>query len=61
MLETDAPFLAPRSMKPRQNRNEPAFLTWVADAVAHALGRPREEIAAATTATACRFFGIEAR
>ena len=60
MLETDAPFLAPRTMKPRRSRNEPAFLTWVVDAVADACRRPREEVAAETTATACRFFGISA-
>jgi TatD DNase family protein len=58
MLETDAPFLTPRTMKPRRSRNEPAFLTWVRDAVADAWGRPREEVAAATTATAQQFFTI---
>ncbi len=58
MLETDAPFLTPRTMKPRRSRNEPAFLPYVLDAVAAAVGRPRDEVAAATTATARRFFGI---
>jgi TatD DNase family protein len=58
MLETDAPFLAPRNLKPRVNRNEPALLLHVLDAVAASLKRPREEVAAATTATARRFFGI---
>jgi TatD DNase family protein len=62
MLETDAPFLTPRDLRPRprRDRNEPAFLPHVLDAVAGALGRPREEIAAATTATARRFFGLPA-
>jgi len=60
MLETDAPFLTPRSMRPRprRDRNEPAFLTHVLDAVAAALGRPREEVARATTETARRLFGL---
>src|SRR5262249_5694931 len=60
MLETDAPFLLPRTMRPRprRDRNEPAFLPHVLDAVAASLGRSREEVAAATTATALRFFRI---
>jgi TatD DNase family protein len=60
MLETDAPFLTPRNLrpKPRRDRNEPAFLPLVLDAVADALGRLREEVAAATTATATRFFEL---
>jgi len=60
MLETDAPFLTPRGMRPRpkRDRNEPAFLTHVLDAVASSLGRDRAEVAAATTATARRFFGF---
>jgi TatD DNase family protein len=62
MLETDAPFLTPRTMRPRpdRDRNEPAFLPHVLDAVAAALGRPREEVARATTATARRFFALDA-
>jgi TatD DNase family protein len=60
MLETDAPFLTPRTMRPRppRDRNEPAFLPHVLDAVAASLGRPRDEVARATTATARRFFGL---
>lgn len=60
MLETDAPFLTPRTMRPRppRDRNEPGFLPHVLDAVAAALGRPRDEVARATTATARRFFGL---
>jgi TatD DNase family protein len=60
MIETDAPYLLPRSMPdpPRDRRNQPAFLVHVLDAVAAALGRPRDEVAAATTRTACSFFDI---
>ncbi len=60
MLETDAPFLPPRDMrpKPRNGRNEPAFLPHVLRAVAQAIEKPPEEVAAATTATAQAFFGI---
>jgi TatD DNase family protein len=58
MLETDAPFLVPRTMKPRPRRNEPAYLPHVLDAVAQACRRTRQDIAAATTSTARRFFGL---
>jgi len=61
MIETDAPFLLPRDLtpRPRDGRNEPAFLPQVLAAVARAAGRPREEMAAETTRTARTFFGIE--
>ncbi len=60
MLETDAPFLTPRTMRPRprRDRNEPAFLAHVLEAVAAATHRPSEEVARATTATARAFFGL---
>lgn len=61
MIETDAPFLTPRTMntRPPNGRNEPAFLPYVAKAIAQATGRSAQEIAEATTRTACSFFGLE--
>lgn len=61
MLETDAPFLLPRDLEspPRDRRNEPAFLPHVLEAVARLRGESPEELAAATTATARQFFGLE--
>lgn len=60
MLETDAPYLTPRDLrpKPKRGRNEPALLPHVAAAVARWMGREVDEVAAATTATARRFFGL---
>src|SRR5690606_25332831 len=60
MIETDAPYLLPRSLKPHPptRRNEPAFLPEVARVVAEARGETAEALAAATTATAERFFGL---
>jgi TatD DNase family protein len=60
MIETDAPFLLPRGIRPRppKGRNEPAFLPVVCDAVARATGRAADEVAAQTTATARRFFDL---
>ena len=61
LLETDSPYLTPRDMKPqpKARRNEPAFLPHILRAVARALGRPAEEIAAETTRNARQLFGID--
>jgi TatD DNase family protein len=61
MIETDAPFLLPRSMpaKPKHGRNEPAFLPHALETVATCLGKPPEEVAAASTRTARKFFGLD--
>ncbi len=60
MLETDAPYLTPRSMRPqpRGRRNEPAFLPHVLATVAGALGRPVCEVAKQTSDNARRFFRL---
>jgi TatD DNase family protein len=44
--------------QPKARRNEPSFLPHVLRAVARALGRPAEELAAETTDNARRFFGL---
>lgn len=61
MLESDAPFLTPRNIRPKpaDGRNEPACLPYVLQAVAVSLGRPAEEVAEATTRTSRAFFGLE--
>ncbi|MBN2354282.1 MAG: TatD family hydrolase [Spirochaetales bacterium] len=58
MLETDAPFLVPRTLPSRPSRNEPAFLPEVLRVTAAALDRNEAEVAEATTRTAGKFFGI---
>ena len=61
MLETDAPYLLPRTIRPRpkSRRNEPAYLPYVLATVAEARGQSEEHVATITTANARRFFGIE--
>ena len=60
LLETDAPYLTPRDLKPppKARRNEPAFLPHILKAVARALGRPAEEVAAETARNATTLFGL---
>jgi TatD DNase family protein len=60
MIETDAPFLLPRTVvsKPKDGRNEPAFLVYVQQILAECLGKPASEVAEATTRTARKFFKL---
>jgi len=60
LLETDSPYLTPRDLKPqpKARRNEPAFLPHVLRAVARALGRAEEEVAAQSARNACALFGL---
>ncbi len=60
MLETDAPYLLPRTMQPKAltRRNEPANLRWVLAKVAECLQKPASEIAETTTANARVFFDL---
>ena len=60
MIETDAPYLLPRTIqpKPRSRRNEPAYLTEVLRVVAEARGQSREHVAKITTDNATRFFNL---
>ncbi len=61
MVETDAPYLLPRTApKAANRRNEPCTLPWVIRALAAARGSSEEQVAAATTATARAFFGLPA-
>ena len=63
MIETDAPYILPRDIRPKpsSNRNEPSLLPYVLRAVAKARGESAEELAQATTETANAFFGITDR
>ncbi len=58
LLETDAPYLSP--VPHRGKRNEPAFVTLVAQRVAALLRAPLEQLATETTANAGRCFGARA-
>ncbi|MBN1417085.1 MAG: TatD family hydrolase [Bacteroidales bacterium] len=56
VLETDSPFLPP--VPCRGNRNEPAFLIYIAEAVARLKSVDVTEVASVTTGNACRLFGL---
>jgi len=61
MLETDAPYLLPRDIRPppSDRRNEPMYLAHICQTVAHERGGELEATAEQTTANARTFFGLE--
>jgi len=60
MIETDAPYLLPRTVRPQPShrRNEPMYLAHIVEELARDRGEPVDTVAAATTATATAFFGL---
>ena len=60
MLETDGPYLLPRTLRPKPatRRNEPMYLAEVCRVVAAARAEPPETLARASAMTAARFFGF---
>ncbi len=62
MIETDAPYLLPRTVQPQPShrRNEPMYLAHIADELARDRGEDVAMTAAATSTTARAFFGLPA-
>jgi len=60
MIETDAPYLLPRTLRPRpaERRNEPAFLAHIAAELARERGEDAAVTAAATCTAARAFFRL---
>jgi len=60
MIETDAPYLLPRTVKPAPShrRNEPMYLAHIVEELARDRGEDVAVTAAATTATAREFFRL---
>lgn len=61
MIETDAPYLMPRTIepKPKTRRNEPLYLAEVLRVVAEARKQSKAHVAKMTTDNAVRFFGLD--
>ncbi len=59
LLETDAPYLAPHPH--RGQRNEPAYVPLIADALAQLTGITAAAVAARTTAAAVQCFTLDTR
>ena len=63
LVETDAPYLTPRTLrpKPKRGRNEPATLPHIVSELARHMGRAEEELWTASAANAERLFRLPAR
>lgn len=59
LIETDAPYLMPRDLRPKPSsrRNEPMYLPHVLEAIASARSQPAQELASITTRNALTLFG----
>ena len=60
MIETDAPYLLPRTVRPQPShrRNEPMYLAHIVAELARDRGEDVAAVAAATSATAAAFFRL---
>lgn len=60
MIETDAPYLKPRSLRPRikSHRNEPRLLPWILGTLAACRDEHPDALAEATTRNARAFFRL---
>ncbi|MDX1496845.1 MAG: TatD family hydrolase [Salinisphaeraceae bacterium] len=60
LVETDAPYLLPRNLKPKPKtrRNEPMYLPAVVETIATATGRKLDDVASTTADNAVRFFNL---
>ena len=63
LLETDAPYLTPRTIrpKPKSSRNEPSYLPFIIKEVASITGIDQEEIAWQTSCNAEKVFDFHKR
>ncbi|HDS9361209.1 TPA: 3'-5' ssDNA/RNA exonuclease TatD [Enterobacter chengduensis] len=61
LIETDAPYLLPRDMKPKpaSRRNEPAYLGHIVERVAHWRGEDVQQMAAQTDENMRHLFGVQ--
>ena len=57
LIETDAPFLAPEPY--RGQRNQPAYVGYVAEAIGTIRGTSPDTVAEATTRNAVELFGLK--
>ena len=62
MIETDAPYLLPRTVKPQPShrRNEPMYLAHIVEELARDRGEDVAATAAATVETSSAFFRLPA-
>ncbi|WP_428636581.1 TatD family hydrolase [Shewanella sp.] len=62
MIETDSPYLLPRSMrpKPKSSKNKPQYLPYISQTIAALRGENANAFARQAYLNSCEFFGLEA-
>lgn len=58
VLETDAPYLFPKTLRPRKRNNTPASIPHIGEAVAELLESTPAQISVNSYANSCRLFGL---
>ena len=60
MIETDAPYLTPRNIrpKPKSSRNEPSYLPYIVTVLAELLGYSEQEIIKQTSLNSVKVFNL---
>ena len=58
LIETDAPYLAPRTLRPRPKRNEPKFLPHIIEGIAALRGQTSDHLKQVTCDNAKRLFNV---
>lgn len=63
LIETDAPYLTPRTIrpKPKSSRNEPSYLSFIVKEIASITGIDQAEIAWQTSRNAAKVFNFSAK
>ncbi|BFT28996.1 3'-5' ssDNA/RNA exonuclease TatD [Alteromonas sp. D210916BOD_24] len=59
ILETDAPYLFPKTLRPRKRNNEPAFLPHIASQLGEYLAVETDILRKCSYANACELFSLE--
>ena len=58
LIETDSPYLLPKSLKVKNRRNEPSFLPVIFDKIANLRKEPREELKHQIYENSVNFFNL---
>jgi TatD DNase family protein len=58
ILETDAPYLFPKTLRPRKRNNEPAFLPHIANQLGEYLQVETDKLRISSYANTCELFSL---
>ena len=58
LIETDSPYLLPKSLKVKNRRNEPSFLPIIFDKIANLRKEPRDELKHQIYENSINFFNL---